>query len=535
MALAKPQIVWLRRDLRLTDHAALAEALKRPEPVVLTFIFDEEILGPLRAVAPTNPKGLCFDRRVAFIWASLQALQETLRPWGSGLLVRVGKARDEVPALARSLGAVRVVYAGDDEPDALLRDSSVEQQLHALGVPMVRVKDQTIFERQEVLTGAGRPFSVFTPYKNAWLKRLTPADYAERSCAGLGPERLWQGPELQSPLPALSSFGFDPMALDDLRLGAGPAAAGVLVEEFASRIGRYKAARDFPAIKGPSYLSVHLRFGTASIRSLVRLAMAAMASDPANTEGAQTWLSELIWRDFYMQILSNFPKVVRRSFRPEYDRVAWRIGPAGTGFLGGRPWKDAGAHAGEPGASLAPAPDTAFEDPDTFARDFAAWCEGRTGYPLVDAAMRQLNQTGYMHNRLRMVVASFLTKDLEIHWVEGERYFARLLNDFDLSANNGGWQWAASTGCDAQPYFRIFNPISQSEKFDPKGEFIVRYVPELASLPARYRHAPWMAPPLVLQDAKVRIGETYPAPIVDHDAARKRTLARFSVVKAATP
>jgi len=289
-------------------------------------------------------------------------------------------------------------------------------------------------------------------------------------------------------------------------------------------MGRYKEARDFPAVKGPSYLSVHLRFGTISIRALVRAALQASEVQPGAALGAQSWLSELIWRDFYMQILSNFPKVVRRSFRPEYDRVAWRIGPVGEAFLGGRPWQQAAADGS--------APDN-FSDPAAFSRDFTAWCEGRTGYPLVDAAMRQLNQTGYMHNRLRMVVASFLTKDLAIHWVEGERYFARLLNDFDLSANNGGWQWAASTGCDAQPYFRIFNPVSQSEKFDPKGEFIARYVPELTPLPARYRHAPWMAPPLVLQEAGIRIGEAYPAPIVDHDLARKQTLARFSVVKAA--
>jgi deoxyribodipyrimidine photo-lyase len=518
------QIVWLRRDLRLTDHGALAEALKNPEPIVVAFVFDLEILTPLKNEVPRTANGLCFDRRLAFIWSSLQILHEALQAIGSGLVVRVGIARKEIVALAASLNAVRVVYAGDDEPNALARDTDVASHLQALGVEMVRVKDQCLFERQEVLTGAGRPFSVFTPYKNAWLKRLTPADYAERSCAALSANRLWSGPPVQAEMPHLSDMGFDPKACDDLRLGAGPAAAGRLLEEFLGRIGHYKAARDFPAIKGPSYLSVHLRFGTVSIRALVRKAMAVIAGNPAETEGAQTWLSELIWRDFYMQILSNFPGVVRRSFRPEYDRVAWRIGASGEAFLQGRPWQ-APAAQGQASAF--------FDDPEAFTRDFSAWCEGRTGYPLVDAAMRQLNQTGYMHNRLRMVVASFLTKDLEIHWVEGERYFARLLNDFDLAANNGGWQWAASTGCDAQPYFRIFNPISQSEKFDPKGEFIARYVPELASLPARYRHAPWMAPPLVLQEAGVQIGQTYPAPIVDHDAARKRTLARFSVVKSA--
>ncbi|MFZ9314060.1 MAG: cryptochrome/photolyase family protein [Burkholderiaceae bacterium] len=520
----RPQIVWLRRDLRLTDHAAFAEALRLPNPIAAVFVFDEEILTPLKAGAPTGASGLCFDRRLAFIRASLQILHETLQSQGSGLITRVGIAREEIPALAAELGAERLVYAGDDEPDALARDTEVEARLRALDIAMVRVKDQSIFERQEVLTGAGRPFSVFTPYKNAWLKRLTPADYAERACSALQGERLYRGPEVGQAIASLASMGFDPAAQEALRLGAGPEAANTLLEEFIPRIGRYKEARDFPAVKGPSYLSVHLRFGTISIRALVRAALQASEDAPGVALGAQSWLSELIWRDFYMQILANFPKVVRRSFRPEYDRVAWRIGPVGEAFLGGRPWQQ---------TETGPSASDDFADPAAFSRDFTAWCEGRTGYPLVDAAMRQLNQTGYMHNRLRMVVASFLTKDLEIHWVEGERYFARQLNDFDLSANNGGWQWAASTGCDAQPYFRIFNPISQSEKFDPKGEFIARYVPELSSLPARYRHAPWMAPPLVLQEAGIRIGETYPAPIVDHDAARKRTLARFSVVKAA--
>jgi deoxyribodipyrimidine photo-lyase len=520
----RPQIVWLRRDLRLTDHAAFAEALRLPNPIAAVFVFDEEILAPLRAAAPASASGLCFDRRLAFIRASLEIMQETLQSQGSGLITRVGIARQEIPTLAAQLGAERVVYAGDDEPDALARDTEVETRLRALGIALVRMKDQSIFERQEVLTGAGRPFSVFTPYKNAWLKRLTTADYAERSCAALRGDRLYRGPETQQAIPSLESMGFDPAAQEALRLGAGPEAANTLLEEFVPRMGRYKEARDFPAVKGPSYLSVHLRFGTISIRALVRAALQASEVQPGAALGAQSWLSELIWRDFYMQILSNFPKVVRRSFRPEYDRVAWRIGPVGEAFLGGRPWQQAAADGS--------APDN-FSDPAAFSRDFTAWCEGRTGYPLVDAAMRQLNQTGYMHNRLRMVVASFLTKDLAIHWVEGERYFARLLNDFDLSANNGGWQWAASTGCDAQPYFRIFNPVSQSEKFDPKGEFIARYVPELTPLPARYRHAPWMAPPLVLQEAGIRIGEAYPAPIVDHDLARKQTLARFSVVKAA--
>jgi deoxyribodipyrimidine photo-lyase len=244
-------------------------------------------------------------------------------------------------------------------------------------------------------------------------------------------------------------------------------------------------------MKGPSYLSVHLRFGTLSVRACARAAHERMQ---AGSQGAAVWLGELIWRDFYHQVLHHHPYVVEHALRREYDAVRW----------------EEGEHAD---------------------RSFAAWRAGRTGYPLVDAAMRQLNATGYMHNRLRMVAASFLTKDLGLDWRRGERYFALQLNDFDLAANNGGWQWAASTGCDAQPYFRIFNPVSQSAKFDADGAFIRRYVPELAGLSAAAIHAPWRAAARELAAAGVRLGETYPAPIVDHAQARKRTLARYAVAR----
>jgi len=234
---------------------------------------------------------------------------------------------------------------------------------------------------------------------------------------------------------------------------------------------------------------VHLRFGTVSIRQLVA---AAREHDSA---GAAVWLSELIWRDFYHQILHHHPHVVDHSFKPDYDRIEWVRGAQADAL-------------------------------------FSAWCEGRTGYPLVDAAMTQLNQTGYMHNRLRMVVASFLTKDLGLDWRRGEAYFALQLNDFDLAANNGGWQWAASTGCDAQPYFRIFNPVSQSQRFDPQGQFIHRYLPQLTALPAPAVHAPWTARPMELASAGIVLGRDYPLPVVQHDVARATTLARYAVVKA---
>ena len=286
-------------------------------------------------------------------------------------------------------------------------------------------------------------------------------------------------------MPSLSDLGFEKTNLSELGIPTGMSGADTLLRDFLPRIGDYRNRRDFPAVKGPSYLSVHLRFGTISIRRLAREAIRR------KNEGAATWLSELIWRDFYFQILHHHPRVVERSFKPEYDAVAFENDPA----------------------------------------KFAAWCEGRTGYPIVDAAMRQLNQTGYMHNRLRMIAASFLVKDLHVDWKQGERYFADQLNDFDLSANNGGWQWAASTGCDAQPYFRIFNPVTQSERFDKEGRFIRRYVPELANVPVKHLHSPWTLPPLEQQASGCVIGRDYPAPLVDHDRARKRALEMYGKVK----
>jgi deoxyribodipyrimidine photo-lyase len=289
----------------------------------------------------------------------------------------------------------------------------------------------------------------------------------------------------------LADIGFEPTNLSNLHVPTGSPGGLALFEDFFDRMDKYDETRNFPAIKGPSYLGVHLRFGTVSIRQLASTAYKRMLVGSA---GAEVWLSELVWRDFYHQILHHHPRVVKGAFKPEYDDIKW----------------DHHKHAKEL---------------------FAAWCEGRTGYPLVDAAMAQINQTGYMHNRLRMVVASFLTKDLGIDWRWGERYFAEHLNDFDLAANNGGWQWASSSGCDAQPYFRIFNPTNQSEKFDPEGKFIRRYVPALAKLSNKAIHAPWLAKPLELEEAGLVLGRDYPRPIIDHAEARAHTLERYAVVK----
>ncbi|MFN4361472.1 MAG: cryptochrome/photolyase family protein [Hylemonella sp.] len=478
-------LVWFRRDLRVDDHAALQLALRQCRRVHCAFVLDREILDPL-------PRA---DRRVEFIRACLVELDQALRTLAvndqAGLIVRHGQASEEVPAIAQQLGVQAVFAAHDYEPRAQARDARVRGALAATGIALHTCKDHVVFEGREVLTGSGTPYTVFTPYKRAWLARLQ-AHPVRPQATEVGPGTLAARPEpLRQPVPTLTEIGFEASNLTQLRIPTGASGGQSLLDDFLTRIDQYHEARDFPALKGPSYLSVHLRFGTVSIRRLVALAQQRSA---AGSPGAATWLSELIWREFYVQILANFPHVDGHAFRPAYDAIHW----------------EQGAHA----EAL-----------------FAAWCQGRTGYPIVDAAMQQLNQSGYMHNRLRMVAGSFLVKNLGIDWRWGERYFAEQLNDFDLSANNGGWQWVASSGCDAQPWFRIFNPVSQSKKFDPQGRFIRRYLPQLAALPNAALHAPWLANPVELAAAGVTLGSGYPQPLVAHDEARERTLARYAVVK----
>ena len=499
--------MWFRRDLRIADNAALYHALKSSRRVYCVFVFDRTILDAL----PSRT-----DRRVEFIHASIVELDSALRTQGGALIVRHGNTTQDIPALAHSLKVDAVFANHDYEPAATARDMDVARQLKVHGIAFHTFKDQVLFEKDEILTGSGTFYSVFTPYKNAVLKKLdafylqaypvekypgalAPSQSAASSAAAAVPAGNAGLAGLAAAIPSLEQLGFAHSNLAQLKIPVGEAGAHKLFRDFKRRMAAYEERRNFPAVKGPSYLSVHLRFGTISIRALARAAWNAWhgAADFAGGRGAEVWLTELIWRDFYFHILHHNPHVVERAFKPQWDAIGW----------------DSGARADQL---------------------FAAWCEGRTGYPLVDAAMRQLNQTGYMHNRLRMVTASFLTKDPGIDWRRGERYFAEQLIDFDLSANNGGWQWAASTGCDAQPWFRIFNPVTQSEKFDAEGKFIRRYVPALAALSNKAIHAPWLARADQLKRANVLLGEHYPLPIVDHAAARANTLARFGAVTGRT-
>lgn len=476
MLTAPAALVWFRRDLRDVDHAALSHALAEFDRVFCAFVFDREILDPL----PTRA-----DRRVEFIRESLVELDVRLRSHGGGLIVRHGQARIEIPRLANELAVGAVFCNRDYEPQAIARDVAVAHALEAQGVELRSFKDQVIFEQRELLTGAGKPFSVFTPYRNAWIKRLSQQDVAPLGCESRG--RL-VAPRDNPEVPALIQIGFEASNLRELKLPCAMRGARHLLGDFLLRVDNYHQRRDYPALRGPSYLSVHLRFGTISIRALVREAHARML---CGSKGAEVWLNELIWRDFYQMILALNPHVVRAAYRPEYDALAFDARPD---------W-------------------------------YHAWCEGRTGYPLVDAGMRQLITTGYMHNRLRMATASFLVKDLGIDWRLGETWFARQLNDFDLAANNGGWQWSASTGCDSQPYFRIFNPVTQSERFDPAGTFIRRYLPILSKVPDKRIHAPWLMSLAEQQEAQCVIGRDYPSPLVCHDDARRRTLERYRLVR----
>ena len=460
-------LVWFRRDLRDYDHAALSSALQNSRRVYCVFVFDTDILSRLPEKA---------DRRVEFIWESVCELQSSLRERGGDLLIVYGSAAEEIPALAVKLGVCAVFCNRDYEPEAVARDARVAEALSKDNIAFRQYKDQVIFEREEILTQSGKPYGVYTPYRNAWMRKLETVSFQPY------PTEMTTGELATHPLPhtcpTLEQLGFTRTNLADLKVRPGMSGGSQLALDFQDRIDNYADARNFPAVKGVSYLSVHLRFGTVSVRQLVRMAL------ERGGRGAESWLGELIWRDFYFQLLHHYPQLAEgRTFKPEFDEISWPNDPV----------------------------------------LFQSWCLGKTGFPLVDAAMRQLLESGYMHNRLRMVTASFLVKDLLVDWRMGEKWFAEKLLDFDLAANNGGWQWAASTGCDAQPWFRIFNPVTQSQKFDPKGKFIRRYVPELDACEEDEIHAPWKIP----VERRARLGLKYPSPVVDHAIQRMRVLALY--------
>ena len=463
-------LVWVRRDLRVTDHVALARACAESQEVVVVFVFDDVILKHLDSE----------DRRLTFIHQSLVEVDEQLQKKGSRLVVLKGDPTDEIPKLVQKLKVDAVYSNRDYEPYAQNRDHKVCEALKKSGVEFFDFKDQVVFEKDELLNGSGEPYKVYTPYKKLWLKTLTPEaiqDHRPQLKKVLSSDQL-QNCGLKDW--SLKNLGF---TKQEVVVQGGEKSAHKLFKNFLEIIRDYKKNRDRPDLNATSYLSVHLRFGTISIRELVRQVHGL------SSVGAECWLSELIWREFYSMILFHFPHVTKKPFQEKYSELKW------------------------PGK----------------VSHFKKWCEGQTGYPIIDAAMRHFNQTGWMHNRLRMIVASFLTKDLLVDWKKGERYFAKHLFDYDLASNNGGWHWSASTGTDAQPYFRIFNPTSQSTKFDPDGDFIRQHVPELKSFSNKFIHEPAKAPPLEQAEAGCVIGKDYPEPIVDHSVQRQLALGLFKV------
>lgn len=417
---------WFRRDLRLEDNVALYKALSLNEPVVPVFIFDHQILAEL-------PKD---DARLGFIYETLQKIDFQLKEWGSSILIKQGNPLEVWKELYKETPFKALYFNADYEPYAQQRDTVVTNYLTSEHVPVHIFKDQVIFETNEIVKDDGLPYTVFTPYKNKWLKKFDAAlDH-----------RVY---DITNKTENFSRFDANFPSLESLGFRESPIKVKPYNFDF---LDRYDLIRDYPADDKTSYVSPYLRFGLISVRKMVAKALKTNA----------TYLSELIWREFFMQILYHFPKVVTQNFKQKYDAVPWRNNEA----------------------------------------EFQRWCSGTTGYPMVDAGMRQLNETGYMHNRVRMITAGFLCKHLLIDWRWGEAYFAKKLLDFDLSANNGNWQWAAGTGCDAAPYFRVFNPAEQQKKFDKDGIYIKKWIPEINEL-------------------------TYPLPMVDHKLARDRAIHTY--------
>lgn len=417
-------VFWFRRDLRIEDNTALAKALDTNFPVLPIFIFDSHILNEL-------PKD---DARIGFIHKSLLKIKESLKSSDSDILYLYGEPKAVWLQLISKFNIVNVFCNRDYEPYARARDNEIEQLLSKKSITFFSYKDQVIFEENEILKSNNEPYTVFTPYKNKWLAKFHEENYIEH-----------KNPKLNN----LHKANYPTISLEDI----GFKKSGIEVKDFdLSQLHLYKDKRDFPYDDITSYLSPHLRFGTISIRQLIT------KIDKNNA----VFLSELIWREFFMQILFHFPKVVTGNFRAKYNNIQWRNNK----------------------------------------EEFKLWCQGKTGYPMVDAGMRQLNETGFMHNRVRMITAGFLCKHLLIDWRWGEAYFAKKLLDYELSSNNGNWQWAAGTGCDAAPYFRIFNPLSQQKKFDKDYKYVRKWIPEFDSF-------------------------EYPDPVVEHKFARERALAAY--------
>lgn len=468
----KTAIWWIRRDLRLDDNPALHTAQSNTQQVLPVFIIDPAILKSENSS----------DNRVAFLYRNLRILDETLAARGSRLVVRRGEPQEELARLMAETQAQAIYAQTDYTPYSNRRDSLVSSEL-----PLRLVNSVTIHPPDMVLKSDGSPYTVYTPFSKAW-KALPPPSRSE-----LLPIPAWiQTP--QDDFPSLP-IPFTPALPAGVNFAPGEEAAQIQLANFtkSASIYRYSQDRDLPGVNSTSGLSPYLRFGILSARRAAVSAYEAIhnAANPATQKAAHVWLNQLIWREFFISISYHFPFVYKRSFRPALQHIPW--------------------------------------ENDNNA--FQAWKRGETGYPIVDAAMRELVATGWMHNRARMISASFLVKHLLIDWRWGERWFMNNLLDGDPAVNNGSWQWIAGTGTDAAPYFRIFNPILQGKKFDPSGDYVRKWIPELARLPKKYIHTPWQMPRETQIQAHCVIGKDYPAPIVEHHWARQRALEVYKHAK----
>lgn len=473
-------IVWLRRDLRLSDNTALHHAARHSARICVAFVLDPMLLRSERVGAPI----------VQFFFSALQALREDLRRMGSDLVLLEGAFAGELMALARNVKAQALFFNEDYEPVAIERDRSVQHAFEQSGIAVHHFVDHVYAGASKVLSDSGEPYRIFTPYKRKWLQHQHLSGKAPFPSERLHAGQLLLASELPPSQTVPKPETYSHRSSTDFPCGSE--AARMALTSFLRKGGagrRYAVDRNFPGRNGTSHLSPHLRAGTIGIRTCIAAAVRA-AGGGEERANIEVWVSELIWRDFYQQILKNYPHVSSKPFRTVAEGLQLRNCDA----------------------------------------EFAAWCTARTGYPIVDAAMTQLNRYGWMHNRLRMVVASFLSKHLLQDYRKGERYFEQHLCDADTAANNGGWQWASSTGTDAAPYFRVFNPSLQSRHFDPQGAFIKSMLPELRHVPDDFIHEPWRLPPLLAAEARCEIGKDYPHPIVDHEMARKRAVEAYARV-----
>ncbi len=471
-------IVWLRRNLRLDDNRVLVRAVQESDHVIPVYFWDTDHLSNQCA------------NRLGFILESAKELTTTFDSAGSRLLIRCGNVAAELVKLVKETGATTVHIDRNYEAYEIKRDQDCKKAIAELGATLIEIKENVLFDSGEVKTKEGKPYTVFTPFKKSVWERITTESVETITPKDLKPAKNISSFESHS-LPDLAVLDRSTLSPERIQFGGSNEAETRWVIFKETGIKNYKAHRDILAMSvGTSKLSPHLKYGTISIRKLAREAL-ALSQDTDSAEGANTYINELLWREFYYNILMSFPQVEHSAFQKKYDGIRWQHN-------------------------------------DIYLE---AWKAGKTGVPIIDAAMRELHETGWMHNRARMIVASFLTKDLLINWQEGELHFMSWLTDGDIAQNNGGWQWSASTGTDAQPYYRIFNPYLQSKRFDPDGEYIKRYVPELKNLPIKFLHEPHLMTPLDQASYGCRIGEDYPFPIVDHYVQREKAKAMFEALK----